>query len=363
MASVTDGAGRRLEVLGRDIHGRGGGATVAAVMFGHGVLEFEGLQRRTPAQCSERPRGSRMDPLGRGGVDCVAAEPLGAPVGLEIPRRGGKTGGGTVVSIRHRKTGRVLAKVPVATLAAADLRGLVLMDGDLRNADLRGADLRGADLCNADLSGANLAGADLSRVVATNADFVEVDMRGVIASDTILLASRFRGANLHGADLTRASLGMARLEAASLTEARLCRADFAHAHLRGADATGADCSGANFFATQMGEICLRHADMTGSNFTQADLRHADLRDGVLELAVLAGTLLRGADLARACFKGTVLARCSDLAEARGLDEVQHLGESSIDVQTLRMASTRLPAEFLAGVASRGQESASERDSR
>jgi hypothetical protein len=51
----------------------------------------------------------------------------------------------------------------------ANLRGALLIGGDLEDADLRGADLYGADLRGASLSGADLTAADLRRAKLTGA--------------------------------------------------------------------------------------------------------------------------------------------------------------------------------------------------
>ncbi|MEM6839935.1 MAG: pentapeptide repeat-containing protein [Cyanobacteria bacterium P01_C01_bin.120] len=53
------------------------------------------------------------------------------------------------------------AKLAGINLSRADLRYACLRQADLRGCDLRGADLTGADLTMADLSGADLTGANL----------------------------------------------------------------------------------------------------------------------------------------------------------------------------------------------------------
>ena len=68
----------------------------------------------------------------------------------------------------------------------------------------------------------------------------------------------------------------------------------------------------------------------------------------LELAYTAlnGVRLAGADLSRAHFSKTVLARCHDLHLATGLDSIQHASLSAVDIDTLRHCGARLPDEFL-----------------
>ena len=58
-----------------------------------------------------------------------------------------------MVEIKHKNTGKVLARIEADSLVGADLR-----DMHLEGADLRGVDLNHARLEFADLVGANLSG-------------------------------------------------------------------------------------------------------------------------------------------------------------------------------------------------------------
>jgi hypothetical protein len=57
-----------------------------------------------------------------------------------------------------------------------------------------------------------------------------------------------------------------------------------------------------------------------------------------------GVRLAGADLSRAHFSQTVIARCRDVHLAKGLDTVELLQPSSIDLDTLRHSFWRVPDE-------------------
>ena len=105
-----------------------------------------------------------------------------------------------------------------------DVRGIALMNGNLRGAnlsqasvceanlcgadlsktDLHGADLSGTYLCWADLHGANLREADLREADLSCADLRETDLRGANLDWAILY-----GAFLRGADLSWACFGEA----------------------------------------------------------------------------------------------------------------------------------------------------------
>ena len=153
------------------------------------------------------------------------------------------------------------------------------------------------DLSKADLRGANLRGASLSVTNFGEADF----------SKAILAA-----ADLAGADLTNANLG----------EAMIFVADLTGAHLRGA---------------YLGE-----ADLSGTILTEADLRGVELTD-----TNLAGADLKGADLTGARAFGTIFTNV-DLSMVKGIETIEHLGPSSIGIDTIYRSKGRIPARFLRG---------------
>ena len=87
--------------------------------------------------------------------------------------------------------------------------------------------------------------------------------------------------------------------------------------------------------------------LVGALFNAVDLTGASLRHTDLTFAVLNGTELTDADFSSAMLSQTVIARCPSLPRARGLDNVELLSPSSIDVATLRHALAQLPDELLA----------------
>jgi uncharacterized protein YjbI with pentapeptide repeats len=179
---------------------------------------------------------------------------------------------------------------------------LLLTDADLQDADLRGANLKRADLTGADLRGANLIGAQLSEADLTRAD-------------------------LRGARLTKADFYAARLFKATLDNA-----EAGGVYLRRADMTEADCSGADL--------------------TKADLREVNFRNGTLAGASLVGADLSFAKLAGVDFQDAVLGWSTlghvDLKQVVGLDQIRHVGPSSIGLDTARISHSKLTETFLQG---------------
>jgi uncharacterized protein YjbI with pentapeptide repeats len=177
-------------------------------------------------------------------------------------------------------------------------------------ATLEGARLAGLYFCGADLSGVNLSGADLS---------------GAICRATLLRGANLRAANLDGA---------------YLLEADLRDADLTHARMTGASLDSTDLSGAN---------------LTGANLTGAYAADAKLTRTMLAYTNLQSAHLAGADVTGARLAFTGFADCVSLPDATGLEQVDHLAPSTLDLGTLRAGAARLPDVFLRGAGLAGEE--------
>lgn len=166
-------------------------------------------------------------------------------------------------------------------------------------------DLSDANLEKMDLRRINLQGANLQRVRLVRADLREAalskaDLRGAICNQAIL-----ESANLSKAGLENATLADANLWKANLSQANLVRASLSHAFLAEAD--------------------LRKAFLADTDFTQA--------------------ILYGADLHEARVWSTIFGDV-DLSEVKGLETLEHLRPSLIDIRTLARSSGRIPEAFL-----------------
>ena len=143
-------------------------------------------------------------------------------------------------------------------------------------------------------------------------------------------------ANLTGADLRQAVLRQAVLTGANLIGADLAGADLRHADLTRAGLTEANLTGAN----------LTGANLTGADLTRADLTEADLTEADLYSANLSSTHLEKANLSGASVSWTSF--CSDLSEAKNLDEIVHNGHSEVSLNALLSFQDSLPEKFLRG---------------
>jgi hypothetical protein len=153
--------------------------------------------------------------------------------------------------------------------------------------DLRGADLRGADLTGANLSGANLTEAHLTRAT-------------------------LGGANLSKAKLRWAYVGWANLNAANLS---------------GADLTNAYLSWANLTETHLTGAHLTGANLTKSNLTEANLIKTNVHGTQVGWTIFASV---------------------DLSEVEGLETVEHIGPSTIGIDTIFKSKGIIPQVFLRG---------------
>jgi len=158
-----------------------------------------------------------------------------------------------------------------------------------------------------DMRSVSLPGADLS-----DRDFRNVDLQGAQFQGAFVNRANFAGARLRGANLSRASLKDAFFLTADLTAA-----DLAGAHLHRAKVLHCDLSGAQFTAAQMWQAVLLSSRVAKTNW----------RDAEAYETVWAGL---------------------DLTLAVGLDEMRHLGPSTIGLDTVLASAGRIPDVFLRG---------------
>jgi len=178
-----------------------------------------------------------------------------------------------------------------------DLNDAVLNGANLRGANLRRAKLVGAKLCKADLVGANLSGAEMTRADLRGAKLIKTEF---YSADVV--AVDFSGADLSGAYFRKSNLSGADLSEANLTKADLIEADLSQASFRAANLTGADLS---------------RAKLDGTNFDQAVFSGLSLGD-------------------------------VDLSNARSLDSINHLGPSTLGIDTFYRSQGKLSQTFLRG---------------
>ena len=178
----------------------------------------------------------------------------------------------------------------------------------------------------------------LSGVKAWNAWRTANPFERVDISDTQISCTDLREADLSGVNLSRSNLREADLSGANLREADLSGADLSRAMLNQSDLTH----------TNLHKAILHEATLREANLTMAVLVAAKLTD-----ADLSGANLTSANLKSANFKGAFVEFTTfgnnDLSTVEGLDDVQHLGPSTVGVDTLINSKGKIPEVFLRGV--------------
>src|SRR5713101_6925175 len=143
------------------------------------------------------------------------------------------------------------------------------------------------------------------------------------------------GANLYHANLSGANLSDAELYHANLSGANLSGADLTNANFSAADLSGADLSFANLSFAH-----LSSTDLSGANLSFAHLSDADLTNADLNRPDLSGAHLSGAAVGWTQFTAI------NLRTVKGLETVQHIGPSSIGIDTIYRSEGHIPETFL-----------------
>ena len=122
-----------------------------------------------------------------------------------------------------------------------------------------------------------------------------------------------RDAILFSEDLRRANLSRANLSGAKLYKADLSEGG----NLHGADLSGAILAGANLSGADLFEVILNKAHLRGADFTGASI-------------------------------GSTTFGYLDLSDVKGLDTLDHIGPSTIGIDTIYRSHGKIPLAFLRG---------------
>jgi hypothetical protein len=188
-------------------------------------------------------------------------------------------------------------------------------------------------------------------------DHVEIwpDLSGENFSDASLGGANFMNTNLMGSNLSKMSLW-----GVNFTKANLQRADISNTSLRGAVFIGADLNGANLSNSNLWDVNfgvnsqVGMANLTNVNFSGADLSGAYLSGVNLQNANFSGAILGGVNLDRANLTNVDLTNAKmigtslgdvDLSMVKGLDTVDHLGPSTIGIDTILKSQGKIPEAF------------------
>lgn len=104
-----------------------------------------------------------------------------------------------------------------------------------------------------------------------------------------------------------------------------------------------DLSGASLTGLQLSGVDLTGANLAGADFSRACLRNANLFGAELR----GGTTVSGADLGESLMGSTLFVDV-DLSDVAGLDTANHLGPSSIGIDTIYRSKGQIPEVFLRG---------------
>lgn len=127
----------------------------------------------------------------------------------------------------------------------------------------------------------------------------------------------------------------------------LSAVDFSGVNLRGADLSYSEFINANFAFSDLRGANLTHTVFRVASFLGAQLGGAKLSHTILALADLTDVKLEGADFSNAVLHGAVFGN-NDLRGVKGLENVNHQAPSTVGVDTIYRSQGKIPEIFLRG---------------
>lgn len=123
--------------------------------------------------------------------------------------------------------------------------------------------------------------------------------------------------------------------------------DLSKASLEQKDFTGANFRNVNFAGAKLADTILCNADLSCADFSEADLNGINLKRAILGETTFKRTKLEGAKFHHARIRATEFIDV-DLSVAKGLEQADHLGPSTLDFGTIYHSRGKFPEEFLYG---------------
>lgn len=127
----------------------------------------------------------------------------------------------------------------------------------------------------------------------------------------------------------------------------LSAVDFSGTNLRGADLSYSEFVNANFAYSDLRGANLTHTVFRVASFLGAQLGGAKLSHTIVALADLTDAKLDGADFSEAVLHGAVFGD-NDLRGVKGLEHVKHNAPSTIGIDSIYKSQGHIPEAFLRG---------------
>jgi hypothetical protein len=160
------------------------------------------------------------------------------------------------------------------------------------------------------------------------------------------LAIALQGAEVWNAWMAHAPAPV-NLSHADFRHGNLCYFNLSGVNLEGCELSYVSLLGADLHLASLAGADLRFANLSNAYLRQSDLSNANLTSSTLYSAEFIETRLGGAEMSDAAVLDTVFSNI-DLSQVKGLDSIQHVGPSSVGIDTIYRSRGKIPEVFLRG---------------
>lgn len=202
-----------------------------------------------------------------------------------------------------------------AVFVDANLEGAVFTEADLEGADLTGARLNSANFSKAILRGARFDGCSFEGSTFINVDMADASFRGATMTQITLIECMFERADMTGAILSDIQVLRGQADGLLAEGATISRVAFLTLPMRGANFSGARLERVSFAEIQAPSATFSRASFDSCAF----LGTCDLSDSFFDRITASQTSWNTTNLARSCFLradcSTCLFNSCDLSES------------------------------------------------
>jgi uncharacterized protein YjbI with pentapeptide repeats len=173
------------------------------------------------------------------------------------------------------------------------------------------------------------------------------DLSNIHLEKTNLSKANFSNTNLSRSTILNCNMSRTNVSGADISMAYLSRVDFSHSTLTDANFSNSSLTIVEFTSCQLDGVNFKACQFTRADFYGANMRSCDLTGSRARLTIFDTVDMNNLVMERMSVFSSSFNNIN-MSDVIGLENVTHLGPSSVGIDTLILSKGRLPKDFLRG---------------